>query len=224
MSPPRPESSVAPIELPRGLVFGASTWLAASWVVSIGIRPPVQPTSTAYTPAARMLVVAIMIGLLIAWPLARLSNSKPRRPLLSAFLDMISLLVLTQIVIWPLRLVTTWPVERILTISLDLFANTLLVGGLLALVGVTRRGATITMLALVGVVLIPPVLAMGTPIDPILSPSPLVRIWVIASGGPGPLPPTAWAGALVTGVVALSLWLLAGRISGLALADPDGLR
>ena len=171
-----------------------------------------------------MLVVSIMIGILIAWPLARLSNSKPRRPLLSAFLDMISLLVLTQIVIWPLRLVTTWTVERILTISLDLLANTLLVGGLLALVGVTRRGATITMLALVVVVLIPPILAMGTPIDPILSPSPLVRIWVTASGGPGPLPPNAWAGALVTGVGALSLWLLAGRISGSALADPDGLR
>ena len=224
MSRPRTESPTPPLELPRGLVFGASTWLAVSWVVSIGIRPPVQPTSTAYTPAARMLVVAIMLGILIAWPLARLSASKPRRPLMSAFLDMISLMVLTQIVIWPLRLVTTWPVERIMVISLDVISNTLLVGGLLALSGTTRRGASMAMLALLALVVIPPIVALGTPIDPIFSASPLVRIWVLASGGPAPLPPAAWVAGLVTAVVAVLVWMIAGRISGTALADPDGLR
>ena len=224
MSAPPPEPRIPPLELPRGLVFGASTWLAASWVVSIGIRPPVQPTSTSYTPAARMLVVAIMIGILIAWPLARLSCTRPRRPLVTACLDMVSLAALTQIVIWPLRLVTTWPVERMTTISLDLLANTVLVGGLLALSGASRRGATLTMTALLVLVVAPPVVALGTPIDPLLSPSPIVRIWMFASGGPSPLPPAAWAPALTTMVVALAVWLVASRVSRSALADPDGLR
>ena len=224
MSPPRTESTPPPLELPRGLVFGASIWLALSWVVSIGIRPPVQPTSTSYTPAAKMLVVAIMLGILIGWPLARLSTPKPHRPLMTAFLDMVSLMVLTQIVIWPLRLVTTWPIERITAISVDVLSNTLLVGGLLALAGTNRRGSTLTMLGLVGLVVIPPITALGSPVDPIFSASPLVRIWVIASGGPSPLPSDAWVAGLITAVVALSVWMLAARISGSALADPDGLR
>lgn len=224
MSRPRTTSPTPPLELPRRLVFGASTWLAASWIVSIGIRPPVQPTSTTYTPAARMLVVAIMIGILIAWPLARLSAPQPRRPLMSAFLDTISLVVLTQIVIWPLRLVTTWSVERISTVSLELLANTILVGGLLAIAGSARRGATATMLALVALIVVPAMIALGMPIDPLFSPSPIVRAWAITSEGPGPLQPAVWSGALATALVGAMAWILASGISRPELADPDGLR
>lgn len=224
MSPPTPKSEDRPIELPRGLVFGASSWLAASWLVSIGLRPPLQPTSTAYTPAARMMVVATMIGIMVAWPLLRLSTPGPRRPLLSASLDTISLAALTLLVIWPLRLVTTWSVDRLTMISVDLLANTILVGGLLALVGATRRGATAAMIGLVILILAPAVVALGTPIDPLLSPSPLVRIWSIASGGPAPLAPAAWSGAAVTITVGLVLWLVANRSYRSALADSSGLR
>ena len=80
------------------------------------------------------------------------------------------------------------------------------------------------MLALLALVLIPPTAALGTPIDPFFSASPLVRIWMISSGGTNPLPPAAWAPGLVTAVVAVLVWMLAGRISGPALADPDRLR
>ena len=80
------------------------------------------------------------------------------------------------------------------------------------------------MLGLVLLVMVPPVLALGLPLDPLFSASPLVRIWTISSGGPSPLPPLAWSGSLATSVVALSVWMLAHRISGSALADPDGLR
>lgn len=224
MSHPIPEPEGRPIELPRGLVFGASSWLAASWLVSIGLRPPLQPTSTAYTPAARMMVVATMIGIMVAWPLLRLSTTASRRPILSASLDTISLVSLTLLVIWPLRLVTTWSVDRLATISLDLLANTFLVGGLLAIVGVTRRGTTAAMIALITLVVVPPIVALGLPIDPSFSPSPLVRIWSITSGGPAPLEPAAWSGALATVVAGLVLWVLANRLSRSKLADHHGLR
>ncbi|MCP4833169.1 MAG: hypothetical protein GY895_00250 [Phycisphaera sp.] len=224
MSLPTQQPEDRPVELPRGLVFGASSWLAASWLVSLGLRPPLQPTSTAYTPAARMMVVAIMIGIVVAWPLLRLSTPRAHRPLLSASLDTISLVSLTLLVIWPLRLVTTWSVDRLTTISMDLVANTILVGGLLAIVGVARRGATAAMIAVMILLVAPAVVALGTPIEPSLSPSPLVRIWSIASGGPAPLAPAAWSGAAVTVTVGLVLWLVANRIQRSTLADSSGLR
>ena len=80
------------------------------------------------------------------------------------------------------------------------------------------------MLAMVALAVVPPIVSLSIPIDPALSPSPIVRIWAIASGGPGPVAPGAWSVGLVTAAVALLAWVLAGRISGRELADPDGLR
>jgi hypothetical protein len=171
-----------------------------------------------------MLVVATMIGIVIAWPLLRLSASRPTRPLMSAMLDTVSLVALTQIVIWPLRLVTTWSVTRNLTISLDLLACSIFVGGLLALTAATRRGGTAWMLALMGLVVAPPLLGLVVPMDPIHSPSPLVRIWALAGGGPGPLSTAAWSGGAFMAVMGVALWLTAARISPGPLADQDGLR
>ena len=208
-----------PAELPRGLVFGASVWIAASWLVSIGVRPPLQPTSTAYTPAARMMIVALTIGIVIAWPLARFSLTSPKRPIAAAMLDTVSLLALTQIVLWPLRLVTSWTVPRLSILAIDLISVSVLVGGLIALLGWNRSGRTLAMIGLLAWLIGPPLIGLGlSEPQSFAALSPLVRAWSLGGGGPAAIPPETWVQTAVVGGVGLILWSLAIRS-----APPRGL-
>ena len=211
MAPGRPPKTEQPIELPRGLVFGASIWLAASWLISIGVRPPLQPTSATYTPAVRMMVVSMMIGTLVAWPLARLSNDPPRRPLLAPFLDLVSIAALGQIVVWPLRLVTTWPVERTSLVSFELLASAVLAGGLLALVGVERRGRSLAMAGLLALVVLPPIAAIALDTESLGAWSPLARMWIVAGGGPSPIETPAWIHPSIVAGAGGLLWVVSHR-------------
>ncbi len=199
-----------PPELPRALVFGASLWIAVSWLVAIGVRPPLQPTSTSYTPAARMMLVSMSLGVLVAWPLARLSTRSPARPIATAALETVSLVALSQIVIWPLRLVTNWTVPRLGLLASDLLCITILVGGLLAVLGWDRRGRSLAMLGLVAWVVTPPLLGLGLA-DPaaLAEASPIVRAWTTAGGGPAAVPAGAWLQTGIVAIVGLCIWIVA---------------
>ncbi|MHC5025110.1 MAG: hypothetical protein ACYTGG_14600, partial [Planctomycetota bacterium] len=107
MPTPRPQ-----VELPRGLIFLSSLWLIGSWGLSIGLRRPVEPSSASYTPGVRMMLLCVAIGIMIAWPLLRLSQRSTPRPLAQTLLDLTVLAALIQVVIWPLRLVTPWSPQR----------------------------------------------------------------------------------------------------------------
>lgn len=98
--------------LPRGLIFLSSLWLVGSWLVAIGIQPPVQPSSASYTPGVRLLLDCIAAGVTVAWPLLRFSQPACAWPIRRAVLDLIVLAALIQIVVWPMRLVTPWSVAR----------------------------------------------------------------------------------------------------------------
>src|SRR5262245_39320097 len=104
--------SAPPLLLPRGLIFLASIWLISSWIIALGWRTPVQPSSASFTPGVRLMLLCVAIGLLIGWPLLRLSQSRPAYPLKQTMLDLLVLLGLVQVVIWPLRLVTNWTPYR----------------------------------------------------------------------------------------------------------------
>ena len=119
------------LPVPRGLVFAASGWIAVSWIIAIGVQPPLQPSSAVYTPAARMLLASMVIGGVVAWPLVRLSAGVNRRPIASALLDLATLVALFQIVVWPLRLVTSWPADRTLLLDLHGIAWLASIAGLL---------------------------------------------------------------------------------------------
>ena len=150
-----------PIELPRGLILAASVWLVASWVVSMGLRTPLQPSSASYTPGVRMMLVCTIVGITIAWPLLRLSQSVPRFPLRQVLLDLVVLLALVQIVLWPLRLVTTWSPIRTLAVDATIAGWAFLAGAFIAAgVGSPRPGPRVlAMLLCLGLVLLGPLLA-----------------------------------------------------------------
>jgi hypothetical protein len=132
---PRP-----PLPIPRGLVFVASGWITVSWIFAMGLEPPLQPSSSVYAPAARMLLCSLVIGGLVGWPLVRLCSAIPRRPIASALLDVVTLIALLQVLLWPLRLVTSWPISRTLLIDVHGIIWLLITGGVIA-IATAKEGA-----------------------------------------------------------------------------------
>ena len=110
----------------------ASIWLIGSWIIAIGLRAPVQPSSSTYTPNVQLMVQCVVIGLMIGWPLLRLSQSSPDLPVRQTLLDLAVLIGLVQVVLWPLRLVTNWTPLRTAAIDATLCGWLLLAGAVVA--------------------------------------------------------------------------------------------
>ena len=89
---PVAKSPLPPLLLPRGLIFLASVWLVSSWLLAIGIRAPVQPSSASYPPGVRQMLLCVAAGLMIGWPLLRLSQTRPPYPIRQTLLDLLVLL------------------------------------------------------------------------------------------------------------------------------------
>jgi hypothetical protein len=201
-------------------VVGASVWIAVSWLVLMGPTPPLQPTSLSYTPAIRMMIQSMLGLTVIAWPLLRLSCPARTRPVLSAMLDTIALIVFWQIMLWPMRLVTTWPIGRLLAVDAEAIAACLLVGAVVAWSTVTNRGRTGSMLfLLVWAIAMPAVLASVGRSSHALD-GPFLRAWAEAGRGPGPLLADGWWPAAATTIVAGVLWVVAATRSPALAGSP----
>ncbi len=182
-----------PLVLPRGLIFLASIWLVVSWAVAIGFRTPVEASSASYTPGVRLMLVSAAIGLIIGWPLLRVSQSRAEYPMTQTLLDLIVLLALVQVVIWPLRLVTPWSPARTAALDATLVSWTVLAGALVAsATGSHRTGPrNIAIIACVAMCLVGPVLALigirgsaMTGLTPeLLQAGPLLEVYTLSHGG-----------------------------------------
>ncbi len=134
---PRP---AARLFVPRGLVLFASVWAFASWLYLFGFDPPIQSQAGSYGPSMHLLMVAFGVGIGIGWPLLRLSAAHTSAPIAQCALDAISLLTLAQVVLWPLRLVTTWTITRMIAMDVALAMSIAFVAALLSLL--TGRPST----------------------------------------------------------------------------------
>lgn len=121
-----------PLFIPRGLVLLSSLWVFLSWVLLFGFHPPVQPQAASYGPPIQMLMMLIGVGIAVAWPLLRLSARPSAMPAAQAALDGISIFVLVQVVVWPLRLVTNWTLARAISVDAAIAASILLTTAILA--------------------------------------------------------------------------------------------
>jgi hypothetical protein len=205
--------SPPPLLLPRGLIFLASIWLIASWVLAIGIRAPVQASSASYTPGVRLMLLCVATGLIIGWPMLRLSQSTPPYPACQTLLDLVVLLGLSQVVIWPLRLVTNWSPARTAAIDATLIAWTCLSGAIVAAaISTDRRGPRIlAMLACVCLGLLGPAAAWvgvitGVNALELISLSPFMAVRTLTEGGS--IQPTSaqWMWIALLGVAAVASW------------------
>ena len=200
--------------LPRGLIFMASIWLIGSWMIAIGLRAPVQPSSATYTPNVRLMVQCVVIGLMIGWPLLRLSQSRPALPIRQSILDLMVLVGLVQVVLWPLRLVTSWTPLRTAAIDATLSGWVILAGAVVTAALVTdRRGPrNLAMFACVSMVLLGPTVAWlgvltGVNTMDLIELSPLMAVRTLGEGGGAQPTPMQWKLIGVLGAADLAAWL-----------------
>jgi hypothetical protein len=202
-----------PLILPRGLIFLSSVWLIGSWLLAIGLRAPVQPSSASYTPAVREMLLCVTIGLMLGWPLLRLSQTCPPYPIRQTMLDLVVLLGLVQVVVWPLRLVTNWTPLRTAAINATIAGWLLLAGALVAAsVATDRRGPRVlAMTACVAMCLAGPVAAWlgvmsGVDAMPLVNFSPLFAIRTLGDGGSLHPTESQWQWIAVLGCAAVGAW------------------
>jgi hypothetical protein len=105
-------------------VAGSLTWLARSSVVSVG----------AYGPAARIMLVVIAVGIMVLWPMTRLSQASPERnSLVSSLADLLVIELPVQIVVWPLYVLANWPRDIVMALAALMVVWGVVSGGVLAL-------------------------------------------------------------------------------------------
>jgi hypothetical protein len=202
-----------PLLLPRGLIFLASLWLIASWLIAIGWRAPVEPVSASYTPGVRLMLLCVAVGLMVGWPLLRLSQRATPYPIRQTALDLVVLLALTQVVIWPLRLVTNWSAARTAALDTTLVGWSLLTGAIVAAaIGTNRPGPrTLAMLGCVGLCILGPLAAWlgvvsGVEAMSLIDLSPLLAVLTLGQGGGAPPTTEQWRWIALLHVAAISAW------------------
>ncbi len=144
---------LAAVEPPRGLVLLAAVWIAISWLVSFGLRMPLQISAGALTPGVRSMLICCALGALVAWPMLRLCQPVPRAPVRATLLDAATVIVLLQTVLWPLRLATTWAPERTALIDMALVAHVLACCGIVT-AALPSRSGVVRGAAMVGCLLV----------------------------------------------------------------------
>jgi hypothetical protein len=173
-----------------------------------------------YRPAAQMLLALVGVGVTFIWPMARLSQIYPQRPLQAAALDVVVIAAPVQAVIWPqvLAWMAAWPLPVVIAVSMMLFAWTALIGGVLACVfqtAPTGSNRAFAMILIAVLTLIGPALML---LEPAKLPDPAqpnhVSMWAMTSPGTAAYELTrdrSWSGA--TARIDTRHWLGIGAIA-----------
>lgn len=95
---------------PRPLALGWSLYLlSAAGLTVLRVRSLTAPSAEQFAEAARGLLLMVLVGVSILWPMVRLSQEAPRKINRSLAVDLCVILVPAQAVIWPLPVLTHWP-------------------------------------------------------------------------------------------------------------------
>lgn len=211
-----------PYVLPRLLILLGALWLIGSWMLSLGLRPPVHQSSASYEPGVRLMLLTLALGLIIGWPLVRLSQARIDAPRRQVVLDMIVIVSMLQVVIWPIRLVTTWSVTRTAVLDGTLTGWIMIVGAVLAVtIGSPRGGPRILgMLACIAIALAAPTIRVlasiaDADVGKLAYLSPFTAIVELTDSGSAPISPRHWRETIALVAAAGGAWmavLVAARI------------
>jgi hypothetical protein len=119
---------------PRMLAFAWTMYLLIATGMSfarVGLAEPVDVQ--VYRASARALLLTVAIGACILWPMVRLSQALPKRPLWDTFKDLLVIVAPMQAVIWGQALLSRWPVQSLGAVAIGLAAWTAICGGILAM-------------------------------------------------------------------------------------------
>lgn len=209
-------------------------------------------TPDVYRPAATVLMVSACLGVVVFWPMIRLSQEVPdRRVSRSVLLDMLAILVPLQATIWPQAIpaLANWDVQVAGAIAVHSVAWLAATGGLLTIAllharhsersrGWTRGVRTAWMAGFVVLAsagwAVSVIVASSPPLVETVGPalwSPASAVMDMTSdrswrGRPAVIVPEHWRAAALVGVFACAAWLWALGLEwvlGGAPRDRDGM-
>lgn len=127
----RPKAAVRRADpSPRVLILFWVLWLLGSWGATFGVDPQ--------GPVQRWMIFSAVVGLMVLWPVLRLSQDGPDHEgapagvLGRVLLDWISLNLVMQTVIWPLHMIGGWSFPQTLWLDAALASWSLLTGVFIA--------------------------------------------------------------------------------------------
>lgn len=204
MGSPEP---VRTLTLPRGLIVLCCLWIAISWLILFGVHPPIQPVAASYSDAVIMMITSTMLGISIAWPLLRTSGRRFTLPLRQTLLDMIVLACAVQVIVWPIRLVSTWSVMQTVLIAGVLCAWIVMFGAIVRFGAASDRAAirTTMMLLAILIVIVGALLSNG---DGDSWWSPLNSVIAAAQSRQNIPTPSTATGIATTSISGIGLWIL----------------
>lgn len=137
---------------PRVLVLLWAMYLMGAALMTIfAVRSLGAPAAGRYEYGCRAMVILVVCGLGVLWPMVRLSQVPPAHPVRAMLVDLCAMLAPVQAVVWPMPLLTTWTLPVAGGLNLMIASWALLAGVLLAFGSASRSMATRTLLMLVAV-------------------------------------------------------------------------
>lgn len=122
---------------PRVLAFLWTLYLLGATLLgfaALGAVGGISPDT--YRPVARIILITVVVGIVLMWPMVRLSQARPRRGgAKTACGDFIVIVIPAQAVVWPQAFLPTaqWSVSTIVALSMLMCAWAVCMAGLLAL-------------------------------------------------------------------------------------------
>lgn len=214
-----PDEAHAPMVVSRPLLLGWCLWLLASWVANLVAYSPQRSwvmeidglehwrvPAESFIPIARSMMVSIAISIGMVWPAWRLSLSGPERAARTVS-DGISLWLVAQVVVWPLRVLVELSLTDLALISATLGAVTALAS---VCITVGRRGGgpwrAAAMLTCAAALLGHWLLAYAGSGTALTRLSPLSTLWSLSVGGSHPS--AAWKSLAVVAILIVMLALV----------------
>lgn len=120
---------------PRPLAFMWTVYLFTATAMTFAAISGVGGlTLDVYRPALRVLLMSAAAGVVLVWPMIRLSQTGPLdHPASASLKDLFAVIVPLQAIIWPQWLLASWPVSVIAGLAGTLTAWGVLTAGILAL-------------------------------------------------------------------------------------------
>ncbi|MFG0283844.1 MAG: hypothetical protein ACF8R7_05435 [Phycisphaerales bacterium JB039] len=208
---------------PRMLAFLWTMYLLAATALAFLRAGLVEPIDAhVYRVSARALLVTIAFGACILWPMVRLSQELPRRPVVATLKDLVIIIAPMQAVIWGQALVSGWPLAALGAVSLALAGWTGICAGVLLLtiapgrIGPGRRVAG--MLAVLAVTMLGGLVPLRAGVEgqagllsPFTAPFALVGEHLTKGYVLGPTP-AQWRSVAGLCLLAPVPWLVAGAL------------
>lgn len=196
--------------------------LSGAALTVLRVRSLTAPSAEQFAEAARGMMLMVLVGVSILWPMVRLSQEAPRKINRSLAVDLCVMLAPAQAVIWPVPVLTHWPFSVAGGLALAAASWSVLSAGVLSAAfrwsgALPRWGWMIVAIApsLAGPVLL--VLGGRLGENGVVSCiSPLTAPWALTHSPSGLAPVMQtweWAAAAAAGAAGVVVWFLAGAFA-----------